>query len=344
MSDIHDRIAALEAQLAELKLEVVSHEAEASTSRREVFKKLAIGAAGVAAGGVLLGKATPAAALAGDPILIGAVTNTSTAYTRADYTGTGTGAAFLIQSGNDFTNAVSNYPAALAAWATASGPATYGVYGWTAKPNGAGIVGRGSTGVTGTVGGQFLGDRASINLVSNGTQASVVASIAKIKKGDLVFTNEGDVWLGDADGSLVRLGGTSTAAANGLYFLDAPARAYDSRSGTGAGFGVLTAAGGARKVSLATGTSAGATVPAVPNGATGALVSVTLDSTVGSGFLAVFAGDIAWPGSSNLNWYATGQILAVTTVSVVDATSHINLQVGGSGSTQTIVDVIGYYA
>ena len=44
-----------------------------------------------------------------------------------------------------------------------------------------------------------------------------------------------------------------------------------------------------------------------------------------------------------MNWYTTGQIVAVTTVTAVDPTAKIKVLAGGPGSTQFIVDVIGYY-
>ena len=52
----------------------------------------------------------------------------------------------------------------------------------------------------------------------------------------------------------------------------------------------------------------------------------------------------AWPGTSNVNWYTNGQILAVTTVTAVDATAKVTVHAGGPGSTQFVIDVIGYYA
>ena len=84
--------------------------------------------------------------------------------------------------------------------------------------------------------------------------------------------------------------------------------------------------------------------PAVPAGAAAALISLTLDATAGAGFLGVFANGIAWPGTSNANWYTNGQILAVTTVTAVDATAKVTVHAGGPGSTQFVIDVIGYYA
>ena len=353
MSEIHDRITALEAQLAELKNEVREPtEVVEPTSRRDVFKKLALGAAGVAAGGALLGKATPAMAADGQAILMGteAGQNVATLPTRLNATGAGR-VGLVVQSGTSYASGSSNVLTALAGWASATGTADAGVYGYSERGTAVGVVGWSETVATGigvigrasgtqSVGGQFLGGRAALNVVSNG--AATNALVAAVKNGDILATNDGTLWFAPADGDVVPLGGA--AAGNALYLLDAPARAYDSRTGTTAPFGPLNGAGSPRTISLATGTAAGATVDAVPAGATGALVSVTLDATVGSGFLALFAADIAYPGNSNANWYTAGQILAVTTVTKVDATAKIKLQVGGGGSTQIIVDVIGYYA
>jgi hypothetical protein len=123
-----------------------------------------------------------------------------------------------------------------------------------------------------------------------------------------------------------------------LTSLPAPVRVYDSRPGGNAD-GPL-AGGQERTVSLA----GHASTPAVPTGAAAALISLTLDDTAAAGFLSVFANGIAWPGTSNANWYTSDQILAVTTVTAVDAAAKVTVRAGGSGSTQFVIDVIGFYA
>lgn len=350
MSEINERIAALEAQLAELKASVAGDEPAETSSRRDVFKKLAIGATAVAAGGSLLAKATPAAAANGDPILMGveAGQNVATLPTRLNYTGATTG--LVVQSGTTYSASGSVHPSAIAGWASASGSQAVGVYGYAERGAAVGVVGRTEVVATGvgvsgistgaeSLGGRFQGGRAAINLASNGVADA--ALVAAVKAGDILRTNDGTLWFAPADGEVVPLGGA--AAGNSLFLLDAPVRCYDSRA-TGAG-GLLNAAGSPRTVALQKG-SVGTTpnVDAVPAGATGALISLTLDATTGAGFIGAFAADITWPGNSNANWYTTGQILAVTTVSKVDADAQIKLQVGGGGSTQVIIDVIGYYA
>jgi hypothetical protein len=97
----------------------------------------AAAAAGVAAAG--LPEPRRAAAADGDPIAIGG-TVTGTGFTRADHTGTAAGAAFLFQAGS-FRSIDGRHKAALNGWTTTTAiPA--GVYGWSDRPDGAGVVGR----------------------------------------------------------------------------------------------------------------------------------------------------------------------------------------------------------
>jgi hypothetical protein len=135
------------------------------------------------------------------------------------------------------------------------------------------------------------------------------------------------------------IGGPATAGQ--LHVLPGPVRVYDSRPG-GTNDGPL-AAGSQRVVGLASGMSGGAPVSAVPPGAVAALLSLTLDGTTNAGFLAVFANGIPYPGNSNANWYTSGQILAVTTVTAVGADAKAIVLAGGVGSTQFVIDIIGYY-
>lgn len=98
----------------------------------------AAAAAGVAASG--LPEPRRAAAANGDPIAMGG-TVTGTGFTRADHTGAAAGAAFLFQAGSTFTSTDGRHKAALNGWtSTTAIPA--GVYGWSDRPDGAGVVGR----------------------------------------------------------------------------------------------------------------------------------------------------------------------------------------------------------
>jgi hypothetical protein len=170
-----------------------------------------------------------------------------------------------------------------------------------------------------------------------------------VKKGDVLFTDEGDLWLADADGSLVRLGGASTSGSAGEFFLlDAPVRVYDSRPATNGPAATNDGPLGAsaeRTVSLANGFVGSTAATAVPAGATAALITLTVADTNGAGFLGVFSNALAtWPGTSNINWSAAGQAIATTTVSAVDPAAKIKLHAGGNAvGTNFVVDVTGFY-
>lgn len=138
---------------------------------------------------------------------------------------------------------------------------------------------------------------------------------------------------------------TGPAPSGEAHLLPEPLRAYDSRA-TGAG-GPL-AINTTRKVSLASGLDgAGVAHLAVPAGATGAIVTLTVTNTgtgVGGagGFLKLFSGAITTPPSiSTINWFGGGQNIATTTQVAVDANGQVNV-FAGANQTDFIIDVIGY--
>lgn len=135
--------------------------------------------------------------------------------------------------------------------------------------------------------------------------------------------------------------GTWRSLLAGLELLPVPVRAYDSRSGSGpaaTGDGPLA---GSRTIGLAQGWVGSQLVPAVPSHASGTLVSLTLTATVGSGYAALFAADQPWPGTSNANWSASGQTIAVTTASRVNASRQVTVFIG-AGSSHVVLDVLGF--
>jgi len=127
------------------------------------------------------------------------------------------------------------------------------------------------------------------------------------------------------------------------HLLPAPLRAYDSRLAAGP-LQINTT----RTVSLSSGLDgAGVAHLAVPAGATGAIVTLTVTNTgtgVGGagGFLKLFSGAITTPPSvSTINWFGGGQNIATTTQVAVDATGQVNV-FAGANQTDFIIDVIGY--
>lgn len=339
MSDVNARIAALEAQLAELKAEVAAP-AEPVSSRRGLIKKLAIGAVTAAGVGSVM-NAQPAAAIGGS-VLLG-VDNPETAGTSITAAAPGGFAnqiGFLSNDGSDGSVAVSSHKAALGGFSGANN----GIYGYSQLASG--VVTSG-----GIYGVEAAGFRAPLKLNTKGPLDRTVTHVA----GEFLFDPDGTLWfcVGDGGGTnppglFVKLAGKATAGQ--LHLLPAPVRVYDSRpvadfpAGTGDG-PVQSGAGAERAIDMTTGVVSGKAgkQPAAPLGASGALFTLTIITATGAGFAGAFASFQPWPGNSTINWTAPGQIIATTTVSALNG-GHVTLHADGGGTTDFVIDVIGYYA
>ena len=127
------------------------------------------------------------------------------------------------------------------------------------------------------------------------------------------------------------------------HLLATPLRAYDSRDAAGPKIGVNES----RTISLTAGKDgAGVTQIAVPPGATGAIVTLTVTETgtgVGGpgGFLKIFAAGTPIPAISNINWFGPDQNLAVNLQVAVDSAGMVTV-FAGANATHFIIDVVGY--
>jgi len=325
-----ERIAALEAELHRLK---------AATSRREMFKKLAVAGAGAVAGAAVA--AQPASAADNSPLELGRANdanNTATTGTLLTYAGpamtAGPDSAFFAVRD---VSATQVQPEAAAITAIVNDKARSAVFGYS-QGDGVGLHGISEQGFgmiafcRDGVGGHFQGGRANVNLPPFGAPPPLRTD--EHLAGELVHDQNGDVWIcvaGGTPGVWRKLAGPGTAGQ--LHLLTAPLRLYDSRASSDGPLG----AGAQRTVALAS--------TAAPLQTTGAMISLTLTQTLGSGFVAVFANGATYEGNSNLNWFADNQTFAVTTVTAVDAAQKISVLAGGpdGASAHFIVDVIGYY-
>ena len=124
-----------------------------------------------------------------------------------------------------------------------------------------------------------------------------------------------------------------------------PARVYDSRLNMAPDANGTISGGSNRTVSVAnarnvaTGAIIGAVVPA---NATAIAFTLTISDTAGQGYLAVNPGGTTVVSASTINWFGAGQILANTGVVKVANDRTITVVAGG-GSTNFIVDVVGYF-
>lgn len=119
-----------------------------------------------------------------------------------------------------------------------------------------------------------------------------------------------------------------TMGPTGSVLLPAPVRMYDSRTGTKIGQAQT------RTHSLAN---------RLPVGAVGAILNVTVTRTEGGGFLTVYSASAPAPGTSSVNWTASGQAIANGVQTAVSGARAIKVTCGGVGArTDYVVDLVGY--
>ena len=127
-----------------------------------------------------------------------------------------------------------------------------------------------------------------------------------------------------------------TATAKGAVFTAlAPTRVYDSRT---PGAGGQLAAGAPRTIPVAA-------ANAIPPGAVAVAYNITAADTTGSGYLTVAPGGTTTiPATSSLNWSTSGEVVANGFTVGVNGDRSIAVFAGGSGATQFVVDIVGFYA
>ena len=328
-------------ELSDQALSESSPNPDSQPSRRDAFKRLAMGTAGaIAAGGVLSAlKTDPAAALDGQNITIGNDQQTSQSETALRYLAgpdAHSGVFFAIEGNGAVGNSAAK--SALNGWvygASATSEVHNGVYGFSEHATGIGVVAR----ATGT-GLYAQGAHAAMTLQPGGVPAPTRNAVHVA--GDVIVDASGDLWYcvsSGTPGEWRKLAGTKTAGT--LHLLPEPLRAFDSRQGSGTKF----VAGQTGTISLVNGTNgANVSVPAVPSDSAAALVNVTLTGTVGNfGFIQAYAADLgAPPATSVMNWSTPEDNVANEMTVKVAPGSQIKITVGVN-ATHVIVDVVGYY-
>jgi hypothetical protein len=71
--------------------------------------------------------------------------------------------------------------------------------------------------------------------------------------------------------------------------------------------------------------------------------NVTVVGTTGEGWLAINPGGTTAVSASSINWSASDQILANGISLKLNGTRQITVVNGSPGSTQFIIDILGYY-
>ncbi len=237
--------------------------------------------------------------------------------------------------------------AQVAIYGTSGGVASdsAGVYG--RSMSGRGLHGHGSVGVFASgldVGVSIEASETSLRFSNDAT--SPLTSGGTYQARDIVVDSAGVIWFcvaGGTPGTWRMLSGPSTA---GAFTPLTPGRVYDSRLGSFSPNGAL-GSGQNRTISVAnsydpfSGTLV--TTNFVPAGATAVFANVTVVETAGNGWLAVNPGGTMTVSASSINWSASGQILANGISLTLNTNRQITVVNGSPGSTQFIVDILGYY-
>lgn len=345
MSDLVEQIATLTQQLRHQRqqldqqahlldqLERSAH--EAVSTRRDAFKKLAVGAGALVAGGAAtLLAASPAGAVDGGNIVIGNDTQTAQTETALQYNGVSGGSSvFTVTDSPTGIGSALGPNSSIAAWC--SGLRNIALSGYSRTVRGVGIYGSSELGTAIMAVGSV---QANLQLVPGGSPGPERTTSHNV--GELACDSSGDLWFsigGGNPGTWRKISGSATAGA--LHVLPEPLRAFDSRP-TG-----RLAAGTTTTVSVATGRNgAGVVVAAVPAEATAALVNITLTGTIGSfGFLQAYSASLATaPATSVMNWSSPDDNVANEITVALNPTAQLKLT-PGVAATHVIVDVVGFY-
>lgn len=164
-------------------------------------------------------------------------------------------------------------------------------------------------------------------------------------RGEIDTDENGDLWWCFDNGSPGKWRKIAGGTAAGSLHPITPTRVYDSRAAAPSP-GVISG-GASRVVSVSDArpdfTGAVATAGVVPAGASAIAYNLTVADTVGAGFLSVNEGDATGFTASSINWSATGQLLANGLVVKLDGSRQVKVFAGGGGSTNFLIDVLGYY-
>lgn len=341
-------------------------------SRRNALRAAGVLAAGAVAGGAgIIAAATPAAAATGTfnggspAVIANGGSGTGSVGVDAQVQGTNGVAVDAFSSGTDgvgvrgngdlygvygiSTNGTGVSGDTMGQFGiygnSVGGTSSAGVYG--RSMNGRGLSGYGDVGVYAqslNVGVSIDAEQTSLRFSTAAT--SPLTSGGTYQKRDIVVDSAGVMWFcvaGGTPGTWRMLSGPSTA---GAFTPLTPGRVYDSRLGSFSPNGAL-GSGQNRTISVAnsydpfSGTLV--TTNFVPAGATAVFANVTVVETAGNGWLAVNPGGTTTVSASSINWSASGQILANGISLTLNTNRQITVVNGSPGSTQFIVDILGYY-
>jgi hypothetical protein len=320
-------------------------------SRRRLFRRF--GQVATAAGGVAVaGALFPAAAEAapGDNVVLGQDNDTGAQTTGIVRTTGSSVTSPTLKVASDSQGAAIEVTGEVGLWAT-------GLIGVMANGTETGLDAQGPIAITAT-GSKF-------GLIAKGNQAPLVltagfagAPTGPHSFGEVGLDTSGNIWvcvLAGTPGDWRRLRTavtgydrklpTSIGSSGLIHLMAKPFRLFDSRPGAAAPLtsGSKIAPGSPQLIQVV-GTAPLGGGPFVPSTSVGALITITVTQTELSGYLKAYpSGSATVPDTSVLNWTATNQTIATTTI--VNQNVYGNITIDAyNHPTHVIVDVIGFLA
>lgn len=332
-------------------------------------------AAAAAVGGTAaaLAGSTPAAAATAD-LETGNTSQSNSALTAARYSGSSVGrSGFQFHASDDPADPNQNHPAALAGVTTQADHPT-GVVGTTSvnSVNASGVTGYTSSVDAVAVRASHLGARGvaldaqgHVGIVTAGNEVGLRARgvVSAIQLESLLVGRPGqyfidqqagmmttddtqnELWFCSESGAPGKWHLVAGGASAGAFIAIEPHRVYDSRAASPTP-GRLTA-GDSRVISVADGrdlvSGAVNATDLVEEGATAITYNITVDDTVGGGYLGVVPGNATEVKAAAVNWSSSGLTLGNAAVVKLDDDRQIKVLSGGVGSTHFVIDITGYY-
>jgi hypothetical protein len=143
------------------------------------------------------------------------------------------------------------------------------------------------------------------------------------------FQGTASLWFCVEDGTPGKWILVASPLSGSTFCPSGPYRVYDSRDGDGP---IHT--GQTRTIFLDAGQLASSVV-----------VNLTVAGTTGAGYLTLYPTSVANPAvSSSINWFTQDQVTANMAIVMVDAGGNAKIRAGGPGTTDFIIDVIGFFA
>lgn len=357
LEELRREVAQLRAELQELRvattpapiLRTTDTDDSPSISRRHALRAAGAVATGALVGGLAtIATAGPAAAtpgsFSGDPIALQGTATTGTGVVASSVSGAGLSASTSANNSAAVDVLNPNFYGI-------SSNGTIGVVGQAVPGGSIGVMGTAGATVSGS-GGSFSGPtgatiggtKVTIQMTPSSEPAPPSASTTYYQ-GALIVDNAGALWYCVASGAPGTWRQLASAQSAGTFHPLTAGRVYDSRCPQPSPGPIST--GGIRLLSVAaqrdTTTGAITNPNFVPANATAVFANIAVTNTHAAGYLTVNPGGVTTVNASTINWGTSDQTQSNGVSLTLDNARQITVIAGGPGSTDFLIDILGYW-